>query len=126
MFYQHTMTCISEFSQTAALEALEHPEEFAAMTASYLARRDMWRERMKRIPAVRCIQSEGTFYGWMRIDKDGMTAPELAAYLLEQARVVVVPGNAYGETKLPYVRVSLATTPEELARAADRLKAVLN
>ena len=125
MFYQHTMTCISEFAQNAALEALEHPETFAAMTADYLARRDMWQERMRRIPAVRCLQAEGTFYGWMRIDRDGMTAQELAGYILEQARVVVVPGDAYGEKHRPYVRVSLATAPEELARAADRLEALL-
>ena len=126
MFYQHTMTCIAEFAQNAALEALEHPETFAAMTADYLARRDMWQERMRRIPAVRCLEAEGTFYGWMRIDKDGMSAPEVANWILEQAQVVVVPGNAYGQKDLPYVRVSLATAPEELNRAADRLEALLN
>ena len=126
MFYQHTMTCIAEFAQNAALEALEHPETFAAMTADYLARRDMWQERMRRIPAVRCLEAEGTFYGWMRIDRDGMDSAAVASWLLEEARVGVVPGTAYGEKEPGWVRVSLATAPEELSRAADRLEALLN
>jgi len=125
MFYQHTLTCIGEFAQLAALEALEHPEEFDRMTESYRIRRDLWQERMSRIPAVRCLSAEGTFYGWMRIDKGGMNSAEIAAYLLEQAQVVLVPGNAYGEKEQPYVRVSLATAAEDLVRAADRLEAAL-
>lgn len=125
MFYQHTLTCISEFSQLAAIEALEHPEEFDRMTESFLARRDLWQARMSRIGAVRCLSAEGTFYGWMRIEKDGMDSAEIAAYLLEQAQVVVVPGTAYGESTPGYVRVSLATATEDLIKAADRLEAVL-
>jgi len=125
MFYQHTLTCIGEFAQLAALEALEHPEEFDRMTESYRIRRDLWQQRMSRIPAVRCLRAEGTFYGWMRIDKDGMSSGDIAAYLLERAQVVLVPGNAYGEKEQPYVRVSLATAAEDLVRAADRLEAVL-
>ena len=125
MFYQHTLTCIPEFSQLAALEALEHPEEFERMTESFLARRKLWQERMSRIGAVRCLPAEGTFYGWMHIEKDGMDSAEIAAYLLEQARVVVVPGTAYGESTPGYVRVSLATAAEDLIKAADRLEAAL-
>ena len=125
MFYQHTLTCISEFSQLAALEALEHPEEFERMTENYRVRRDLWRQRMDRIPAVHCLSAEGTFYGWMRIEKDGMDSTEIAAYLLEQAQVMAVPGTAYGERAPGYVRVSLATATEDLIRAADRLEAAL-
>lgn len=125
MFYQHTLTCISEFSQLAALEALEHPEEFERMTENYRVRRDLWRQRMDRIPAVHCLSAEGTFYGWMRIEKDGMDSTEIAAYLLERAQVMAVPGTAYGECAPGYVRVSLATATEDLIRAADRLEAAL-
>ena len=125
MFYQHTLTCISEFSQLAALEALEHPEEFERMTENYRVRRDLWRQRMDRIPAVHCLSAEGTFYGWMRIEKDGMDSTEIAAYLLERAQVMAVPGTAYGERAPGYVRVSLATATEDLIRAADRLEAAL-
>ena len=125
MFYQHTLTCISEFSQLAALEALEHPEEFERMTENYRVRRDLWRQRMDRIPAVHCLSAEGTFYGWMRIEKDGMDSTEIAAYLLERAQVMAVPGTAYGERTPGYVRVSLATATEDLIRAADRLEAAL-
>ena len=109
----------------AALEALEHPEEFTRMTQSYLARRDLWQARMAQIPAVRCRVAEGTFYGWMHIEKDGMDSAAIAAYLLEEARVVVVPGTAYGEKGPGWVRVSLATAAEDLERAADRLAAAL-
>ena len=57
--------------------------------------------------------------------KGGMNSGEIAAYLLEQAQVVLVPGNAYGEKEQPFVRVSLATAAEDLVRAADRLEAAL-
>ena len=54
-----------------------------------------------------------------------MDSAQIAAYLLEQAQVVVVPGTAYGERTPGYVRVSLATAAEDLLRAADRLEAAL-
>ena len=122
--YQHTMTCISEFSQMAALEALNHPEVFTAMRDDYQQRRDFWYKAMKEIPCVEMNPAEGTFYAWMKIEKDGMSSSELCDYLLQRAGVVMVPGIAYHE-KEQCVRASLATKTEDLERAAAAIRTAL-
>jgi aspartate/methionine/tyrosine aminotransferase len=126
MIYQHTLTCISEFSQIAAIEALNHPESMAEMCESYRERRDFWCNRMLAIPSITCNLPEGAFYAWMRIDKDGMSSEQMSTHLLEKAGVVVVPGEAYGETTNCCIRASFATSMEELRQAADRMEQVLN
>lgn len=125
MVYQHTMTCISEFSQLAALEALEHPETFAEMRDDYQARRDLWFDAMREIPSVSMLPAEGTFYAWMKIDKNGMDSGQVCDYLLREAKVVMVPGIAYNEAEC-CVRASLATGTADLKRAAAAVKKALN
>ena len=123
--YQHTMTCISEFSQIAALTALNHPEETERMRKSYLERREYWHEAMQGIPEIIMRKAEGAFYAWMRIEKDGMQSDEIATFLLEKAGVVVVPGSAYGEESCSCVRASLATSMADLQEAAARIRKAL-
>ncbi len=123
--YQHTMTCISEFSQIAALTALDHPEETERMRRSYLERRDYWYKAMQGIPGVTLRRAEGAFYAWMRIEKDEMNSSEIAAFLLQKAGVVVVPGIAYGENTCSCVRASLATAMPDLIEAAKRIRTAL-
>ena len=123
--YQHTMTCISEFSQIAALTALNHPEETERMRKSYLERREYWYEAMQGIPGIIMRKAEGAFYAWMRIEKDGMQSDEIATFLLEKAGVVVVPGSAYGEESCSCVRASLATSMTDLQEAAARIRKAL-
>jgi len=69
---------------------------------------------------------EGAFYAWLRIDKNGMSSTELCDYLLREARVVGVPGDAYGISGEKCLRFSFAEELGQLPEAADRIRVALD
>lgn len=118
--FQHTMSCTSGFLMKAALTALDCTEEIETMRREYARRREVFIGALNEIPGVHASLPEGAFYAWVRFDL-GLDAEETAAYLLREARVVGVPGNAYG-TDEPYVRFSFASSMEDLTEAAGRIR----
>lgn len=125
LFYQHVFTCLAEFVQEAALRAFDCHSEIEQMRLSYQARRDRFVGALQAIPGLRCIVPEGAFYAWAWVDYQGMDANEMAAFLLEKAHVVVVPGGAYGENGKQCIRMCFAAAQEELDKATARIAAVL-
>ncbi len=125
MLYQHTMTCVSEFSQEAAVAALDLNEEVEVMRSRYEQRRDLFIGALQRIPGVTCLMPEGAFYAWVKIDYKGMSGPEICDYLLEEAKVAAVPGDAYGKGGSCCIRMSFATATEDLIEAARRITQAL-
>ncbi|MCG8429445.1 MAG: pyridoxal phosphate-dependent aminotransferase [Chromatiales bacterium] len=120
----------TSIAQVAAQAALEGPQEcIDEMLTHFKQRHDYVVERLNKIPGVNCLPSDGTFYTFPSvqeaIDKlDGISNDlELAEYLIENAGVALVPGTAFG---LPgHVRISIATSMENLTNALDRLEKVL-
>ena len=125
LLYQHIFTCLPEFAQEAALVALDQPEAVEQMRLSYEQRRDSFIARLKGLPGFRCIVPEGAFYAWAQVDYRGMDADQMAAFLLETAGVVTVPGGAYGENSKNCIRMCFAADPADLEKAADRMAAAL-
>ncbi len=119
--YQHTMTCVSGFSQQAALQAFECREDFAAMLKAYTARRSAFIGALQRIDGVDARFPEGAFYAWVRIHKNNFDALTLCDYLLNEAGVAGVPGTAFGGGGERCVRFSFASSMEELEKAAERI-----
>jgi aspartate aminotransferase len=115
-------------SQKAALEAITGDQSSVQnMKAEYRRRRDFAHAELAKIPGVTCDLPEGAFYlfpnlksyfrGQIR-DSVGM-----AQYLLAEARVALVPGSAFGAEG--YVRISYATSMENLAEGIRRMAAAL-
>ena len=121
MLNQHTISCLSDISMEAALAALDCKEEMDEMVESYRRRRDFFVEGLNSIPGVTCHLPKGAFYAWAKMDIGGRSSQEVASYLLEEARVATVPGDAYGLGGESCVRMSFATAEKDLREALRRM-----
>jgi aminotransferase len=110
----HVFAGIFRPVQEAGIAALTGPQESVEeRRATYERRRDRALEALRGIDA----RSEGTFFVWFRLP-DGVTAERL----LVEHRVVVAPGDGFGERGRGWARLSLAVTDETLAGGLDRLR----
>lgn len=119
--WQHMMTCTSGFIQDGGVAALDCQAEMEEMRKSYEQRRDAFIGALNKIPHVTCKYPEGAFYAWAKFNIDGMNSYEICNYLLEEAQVVGVPGDAYGLGGDQCLRFSFANSMEDLMEAAKRI-----
>jgi len=112
--------------QKAAVEALRGPQDcIEMMKADYIKLRDKVVSGLRTIPGVRCVKPEGAFYAYPNISafigRGGIkSASDLASRLLHHAHVVVVPGEGFGTRE--HIRVSYATSHEELGKGLERMQ----
>ena len=119
--HQYTALCASHTAQRAAIEAIDHAEEdVRAMVAEYDRRRRFF-VRGLRSAGLRCHEPRGAFYAFPYVAHTGLSSEEFATALLEEERVAVVPGNAFGPAGEGYVRCSYATSLDHLEQAVDRI-----
>ncbi|ROT99541.1 pyridoxal phosphate-dependent aminotransferase [Marinobacter sp. R17] len=117
-------------SQAAAQAALEGPQECVGeMVKAFKERHDYLVDALNGINGVECLKGDGTFYvfpsfqGAIDARDDVSTDVELAEVLLKEAGVALVPGSAFGAPG--HMRLSFATSMENLQKAVERLKKVL-
>ncbi len=121
---QNTVNCAAAFTQTASIAAFDCAEETEAMRLSYLERRDLICDGLNAIPGITCPRAEGAFYAFFRVDYRGMSSEQLADYILEKARVLVVPGTAFGEGGEKCIRMSFAADKASLLEALRRMREI--
>jgi LL-diaminopimelate aminotransferase len=109
--------------QDAAIEAMLGPQEVDELSALYQRRRDLVMDALGKI-GLRAQMPKGTIYVWARVP-DGDTSAGFAEKVLEEANVIVAPGNAYGPSGEGYIRISLATPDDRLEEAIARIEATL-
>ena len=119
-------SCASSISQAAACTALSSEcKELPLMTAEYKKRHDYVVSKLNEIPGVTCKETDGTFYvfpSFIKYIENSDTInddSELALYLLNTAKVAVVPGSAFG-TK-GHIRISIAIDISSLEDAMQRI-----
>jgi aspartate aminotransferase len=121
----HSTSNPTSIAQKAAIEAMLGPQDSVPkMLAEYRRRRDFVVSRLRQIPGVSIATPKGAFYAYPNISvayrAGGIkNSLDFAAQLLEQAHVALVPGEAFG-TK-DHVRISYATSMQELERGLDRI-----
>jgi aspartate aminotransferase len=121
----NTFTCTAEFTQVAAMEALrDSTNAVDAMVVEYRKRRDLFVEKLNKIPGFRCQAPDGAFYAWVNIEDTGMPAEEVAKLLLEEAGVAGIAGAAFGPGGKNYVRFSLVSARNLLEDALERIQRV--
>lgn len=120
-FQQNSLNCTAAFTQTASVAAFDCAAETEAMRLGYLRRRDLICDGLNAIPGITCPRAEGAFYAFFRVDHRGMSAGELAAYILEKERILLVPGTAFGEGGEGCLRMSFAADEASLHEAVRRL-----
>lgn len=114
-------SCVSTFTQVAAVEALKRTDCVSQMVSDYTRRRDILIDGINAIPGFSCKKSAGSFYAFANIKAFGKSSQEFAEELLENAHVVVVPGSAFGEMGEGYLRLVFANSDENLKEAVKRI-----
>ncbi|KAF0219850.1 MAG: aspartate [Geobacteraceae bacterium] len=120
----------TSIAQKAAVEALNGPQDaVAAMMVEFEKRRTYIVERLNAMAGVSCFKSTGAFYVFPNFSgvygksfngKTITNSTEFAAYLLEEAKVALVPGVAFGADK--YARLSYAISMENIKKGMDRIE----
>ena len=118
---QNTLNCTASFTQDAAIAAFDCLEETEAMRLRYLQRRDLICDGLDAIPGITCPRAEGAFYAFFRIRHQDMSSEKLADLILDRARLLVVPGTAFGPGGEQCIRMSFATGEDALRTAVERL-----
>lgn len=111
------------FAQYGALAALKEKEKtkasLQAMLVAFDRRRKFLHAELNKIPGISCLLAQGAFYLFPNISKFGMSDTEFCSKLLEQEKVAVVPGSAFGAEG--YMRLSYATSDEIIKKGVERL-----
>lgn len=122
MLAVNTYTCVAEFTQYAAIEALRDRDGTTPrMVGEFASRREQFVRDLNRVPGFRCEPPEGAFYAWVDITGTGMSAEEICHTLLEDAGVAAIPGAAFGPSGKEFVRFSFASSKETLREAVERI-----
>jgi aminotransferase len=118
--HQYTIMSAPTTAQVAALEALTHGEEHVqAMVAEYDRRRRLIVASLNEL-GLPAFEPRGAFYAFPSVGATGLDDEAFANALLQEERVAVVPGNAFGANG-NYVRCSYATAYEKIEQAMERL-----
>jgi aspartate/methionine/tyrosine aminotransferase len=118
----NTYTCVAEFTQYGAIEALRDREGATPrMVGEFAKRRELFVRDLNRVPGFRCDPPQGAFYAWVDISEAGLSAPEICRILLEEAGVAAIPGGAFGPGGADYVRFSFASSTAILKEAVERI-----
>jgi aspartate aminotransferase len=119
----------TSMAQAGALEAISgSQDDVSPMVQEFKRRRDVIVERLNAIAGMRCLKPQGAFYVFPNVsaflDRSAngktITSPcDFADYLLEEAKVAVVPGEDFGSRE--HIRFSYATALEDIERGCKRI-----
>ncbi len=120
--HQYTMLCAPHIAQRAALEAVVNGEnDVREMIADYDRRRRFFVRGLNAI-GLDCVEPTGAFYAFPSVRRTGLTSEQFAEKLLQEERVAVVPGNAFGASGEGCIRCSYATGTAQLEESLARMR----
>lgn len=124
--HQFAIMCAPTTSQYAAVEALRNgDDDVERMRQAYDQRRKFLLHELRRI-GFQVFEPFGAFYMFPSIRQFGMTSEEFATKLLEEEKVAVVPGTAFGACGEGFLRISYAYSIEDLKIALERIERFVN
>ena len=120
--HQYAIMCAPTTSQYAAVEALKNGDpDVAEMREAYNNRRRFVVNSLREM-GLPCFEPLGAFYVFPCIKEFGLSSDEFATRLLQEEKLAIVPGTAFGECGEGYLRISYAYSVEQLKTALERLK----
>lgn len=120
--HQYAIMCAPTNSQYAAIEGLKNcDDEVEEMRQAYNQRRRFLVHEFKKM-GLQCFEPFGAFYIFPSIQEFGMTSEEFANAFLQEEKVAVVPGTAFGKCGEGFLRISYAYSLEDLKIALERLE----
>lgn len=124
--HQFAIMCAPTNSQYAAVEALRNcDDEVEKMRTEYDQRRRFLLSRLRGM-GLKCFEPYGAFYIFPNIAEFGMTSEEFATRFLNEEKVAVVPGTAFGDCGEGFLRISYASSFANLKTSMERLERFIN
>ena len=121
----HATSNVCTFAQFGALEALTGPQDFLQeMLDAYTQRRKFALECLSKMPHISYVKPNGAFYLFLDISKTQLNSLDFCNALLEQQKVVAIPGIAFGDDQA--IRLSYATDMATIEKGLDRLDKFLH
>jgi aspartate aminotransferase len=125
--HSHSVTCATSFAQTGAVAALNGPQDFIAeMVQAWDRRRALIVNGLNEISGFNCPWPEGAFYAYPDVSGTGKDGSEIAEFLINEARVGVTPGVAFGDASKNHIRLSYANSDELLEESIKRMQAAFS
>ena len=119
--HQYAIMCAPTTSQYAAVEALRNgDDDVRMMRESYNERRRFVLHMLSEM-GIPCFEPMGAFYVFPYIKEFGLSSEEFATRLLEEEKVAIVPGTAFGDSGEGFLRISYAYSIDNLRKALTRL-----
>lgn len=119
-------SCVATFTQIAGIEALTGPQDAVKeMVEEFRKRREIIVDGLNSIKGISCKKPEGAFYAFPNIMETGMKSKDIASYLLNTAGVATLSGDSFGGYGEGYLRLSYATSIENIEKALERIEKAL-
>lgn len=109
-------------AQYAAVYALEHRELTDGIRESFAQRRKVALEHLLQIPGMKCVEPKGAFYLFPDIRAFGLSSKEFCDRLLEEEKVVCVPGSAFGSVGEGFIRMAYTADTDKIVEAMARIR----
>ncbi len=120
-------SCVNSASQYAGIEALKGSQaSVEEMVKKFEKRRDFLVRELNLIKNVECVKPGGAFYVFPRIKKSNLSSTEISQYLLERKFIATVPGSSFGSNGEGFLRISYASSMNNLEKFIDCLNEFMN
>ena len=118
----NSVSCTASFTQYAALEAIEGPQDApGSMVEEFARRRHIIVDGLNAIKGIRCATPKGAFYAFPNVEGTGLSSREFADRALEEAGVACLSGESFGKYGNGFVRFSFANSVDNIEEALRRI-----
>lgn len=122
----NSVSCTAPFIQYAGIEALTGPQDSVPkMVSEFKKRRDLIVDGLNQIPGISCFRPKGAFYVFPNVKQLGVDCNQFADYLLNEAGVATLPGTHFGKYGEGYLRLSYATSLENIKKGLERINSAV-
>lgn len=125
LLIQTTVSCTAPFIQWGGRRALERHKFPKKMVDVFRKRRDTLIKGLNQLPDIHCVKPTGAFYAFPNIKDTGMSSAEFSEFLLEKGKIATLSGAAFGAHGEGYIRLSYATSLEDIKEALKRMEDLL-
>ena len=125
-FCVNNHSCVNAAIQYGAIAALDGPDDsINLMMEKFTKRRKLIYEGLNDIKGIECVMPGGGFYAFPKVIGTGMNGKEFAKKCLYDAGVAIVPGTAFGKKAKDYVRFSFAASQDNISKALENIKKII-